>query len=139
MIPSQTQTLIPVILFLTKKIYLKNVLWKWLFLWWLLLGWLITLSISRNTSHFDEFEQVKNLPYSKTPLEETGCLSNFLAYLSMSPALHPGFSDLWRSPPALSSTLTAFSCLLFLIVQAASFLIYSLFPAQFWPPLAIYS
>ena len=27
---------------------------------------------------------------NKTPLEETGCLSNFLGSLSMSPALHPG-------------------------------------------------
>ena len=43
---------------------------------------------------FCYFEQVKNLPYSKTPLGETGCLSNILGYLSMSPALHPGFSDL---------------------------------------------
>ena len=55
-------------------------------------------------------------------------MSNFLGYLSMSPGLHPGFSELWRSPPALSSTLTAFGCLLFLIVQASSFFIHLPFP-----------
>ena len=63
----------------------------------------------------------------KAPLGETGCLSIFLGYLFVSAALHPGFSDPWRSPPALSSTLTAFGCLFF--VQASSFLIHSLFPS----------
>ena len=76
--------------------------------------------------HFAVFGQVKNWPYSKTPEGETGCLSNFLGNLSMPPALHPGFSDLLRSPPALRSTLTTFDCLLFLIVQASSFLIHPL-------------
>ena len=33
----------------------------------------------------------------------------------MSPALHPGFSDQWRSPPALSSAPTTFDCLFFFI------------------------
>ena len=82
--------------------------------------------VRKINSHFAAFEQVKNLPNSKTPLRETGCLSNILGYLSMSPALHPGFSDLWRSVLALSSTPTAFGYLLFLIVQASSFLIHSL-------------
>ena len=45
----------------------------------------------------------------------------------MLPALHPGFSNLLRSPPALRSTPTNFGCLLFLIVQASSFLIHPLF------------
>ena len=75
--------------FLIKKIDLKNVLWKWM-----LLGWLLTSSVSRNAGYFDKFEQVKNLSYRKTLLGETGRLSNFLGYLSMSPALYPGFSDL---------------------------------------------
>ena len=35
----------------------------------------------------------------------------------MSPALHPGFSDPWRYPPALSSTLNNFDCLFFFIYQ----------------------
>ena len=87
---------------------------------WLLIGWLLTFSKSRNAGYFADFEQAKNLTYSKTPLWETGCLSNFLGYLSMS--LHPGFSDLWSSPP------TAFRCLIFLIVQAFSFLIHLPFP-----------
>ena len=39
----------------------------------------------------------------------------FLGYFSMSTALHPGFSGLRRSPPALSSTLTTFDCLRFCI------------------------
>ena len=30
--------------------------------------------------------------------------------LSLQPALHPGFSGLWRPPPALSSTLATFGC-----------------------------
>ena len=32
----------------------------------------------------------------------------FPRYFAMSPALHPGFSDPWRSPPALSYTPIAF-------------------------------
>ena len=39
----------------------------------------------------------------------------FPGYFVMSPALHPGFSDPWRSPPTLSSTPTTFYCLLFFI------------------------
>ena len=71
---------------------------------WLLLGWLLTLSKSRNVVYFANFGQVKKQLYNKTPLGETVCLSIFGHILS--PALHPGFSDLWRSPPALSSTPT---------------------------------
>ena len=41
-------------------------------------------------------------PYSKTPIGKTGCLSKFLGYLSMLPAVHPGFSEglhqLWPLP-----------------------------------------
>ena len=37
----------------------------------------------------------------------------FLGYFTMSPALHPSFSDPWTSPPALSSTPTTFDCLVF--------------------------
>ena len=59
---------------------------------------------------------------NKTPFGETGCLSNFLGSLSMSPALHPGFSDLLRSPPALSSTPTTFGCLHFLMFRHPVFL-----------------
>ena len=85
------------------------------------------------------FEQVKKQPYNKTPLGETGCLNNFLGYLSMSRALHRGFSDLKRSPSALSTTPTAFGCLLLLIVPAPSFLIHPLFLTQsFRVPLVIY-
>ena len=39
----------------------------------------------------------------------------FPGYFAMSPALHPGFSDPWRSPPALSSPPTTFDCLFFFI------------------------
>ena len=65
---------------------------------------------------FADFGQV-NFLLDKTTLGETGCLSNFLGSLSMSLALHPGFSDLLRSPPALSSTPTTFGCLLFLMFK----------------------
>ena len=41
----------------------------------------------------------------------------FPGYFAMSPALHPGFSDPWRSPPALSSTPTTFDCLFFFIYR----------------------
>ena len=90
----------------------------------LLLGWLLlqTRIKLKIDSYFKEFGQVKNKPYNKTPLEETGYLSNFFGYLSMPPELYPGFSGLWRSPPALSSTLTTFGSLLFMIVSASSFL-----------------
>ena len=100
---------------------------NWLLLGWLFLGCLFLVDDRfgqvKIDGHFSDFEQIKNLPYSKTPLGETGCLRNFLGYLSTSLALHHGFSDLWRSPPALSSTPTTFSCLLFLFFQASSFFI----------------
>ena len=123
--------------------YSEQVKKCWLFCWLQasqeILIILLTLSNSRYAGYFADFEHFKNLPHSKTPLEETGCLSNFQGYLSMSPALHSGFSDLWRSPPALSSTPTPFGCLLFLIVQASSFLIHPLFSTQLVrPPLATY-
>ena len=81
----------------------------WLLLGWLLLEWLV----------LSNFEQVNNLVVilmtltsqknnRKTPVGETGCLCIFfplfLDHCLMSPALHPVFSDLWGSPPALSST-----------------------------------
>ena len=39
----------------------------------------------------------------------------FPSYFSMPPALHPGFAGLWRSPPALSTTLVTFDCFCFFI------------------------
>ena len=68
---------------------------------------LLTLSNSRYAGYFADFEHFKNLPYSRTPLEETGCLSNFLGYLSMLPALHPsqiceGLHQLWALLQLLS-------------------------------------
>ena len=80
--------------------------------------------------HFANFGQANNWSYSKTTLGEIGGLSNFLGYLSMPLALNPGFSDLWRSPAALSSISTSFGCLLFLIVQASSLMIHPPFPTQ---------
>ena len=41
----------------------------------------------------------------------------FPGYFPRSPALHSGFSGLWRSSPALSSTLTTFDCLFFFIYR----------------------
>ena len=76
----------------------------------------VLLSKSRKIVLFADFGQV-NFLLDKTPLGETGCLSNLLGSLSMSPALHPGFSDLLRSPPALSSTPATFGCLLFLMFR----------------------
>ena len=123
--------------------YSEQVKKCWLFYWLQasleMLVILLTLRNSRNAGYFADFEQVKNLTYSKTPLGETGCLRNFQGYLSMSPALHRGFWNLWRSSPALSSTLTAFSCLFFLNVQTFSFFIHPLFLTQLVrPPLATY-
>ena len=77
---------------------------------------LLTLDKSKKIVVFADFVQV-NFLLDKTPLGETGCLSNFLGSLSMSPALHPGFSDLLMSPPALSYTPTTFGCLLFLMFR----------------------
>ena len=49
----------------------------------------------------------------KLPWEKLDAYASFFGHGLMSLALHPGFSDLWRSPPALSSTLTLgfFECL----------------------------
>ena len=72
------------------------------------LGWLL-LSI------FSDFEQVKNYfadseqvkkTNSKTPVGKTRCLCMVFFICLMPSALHPAFSDLWGSPPALSSTPT---------------------------------
>ena len=41
----------------------------------------------------------------------------FPGYFTMSLALHPSFSDPWRSPPALSSTPTTFDYLFFFICR----------------------
>ena len=62
---------------------------------------------------------------NKIPVGETGSLCIFcLDHCLVSPALHPGFSDLGGSPPALSSTPTlVFLC--FLNALASSFLIHS--------------
>ena len=47
-----------------------------------------------------DFEQVKNLHYSKTPLRETRYLSNFLGYLSMLPTfLDCSGIQFFDSPP----------------------------------------
>ena len=82
---------------------------------------LLALDKSKKIVVFANFGQV-NFLLDETPLRETGWLSNFLGSLSMSPALHPGFSDLLRSPPALSSTPTTFGCLLFLMFRHPVFL-----------------
>ena len=106
----------------------------WMAVSWTAASWMaapsMALSKAINAGYFADFEQIKNLHYSKTPLGETGCLSNFLDYLSMSSALHPGFSDLRRSPPALSSTPTAFSCLISWLFRHPVFWFTSLFLTQ---------
>ena len=56
-------------------------------------------------THFADFEQVKKL-LTKLLLERLGTYASFFGHGLMSPALHPGFSDLQWSPPALSSTPT---------------------------------
>ena len=48
------------------------------------------------------------------------CFCTFIWFpdsFTMSPALHLGFSDPWRPPPALSFTLTTFDCLFFFIYR----------------------
>ena len=54
--------------------------------------------------YFADFEQVIKTG-NKTPVRETGCLYIFFNCYLMSPTLHPGFSDLWRSPPAFFECL----------------------------------
>ena len=44
----------------------------------------------------------------------------FPGYFTMSRALHPSFSGPWRTPPALSSTLTTFDCF-FLFIYRKSY------------------
>ena len=70
---------------------------------------------------FADFEQVKSLLVIllalnnlkkltiKLPCEKLDAYASFFSFFGhglMSPALHPGFSDLLGSPPALSSTST---------------------------------
>ena len=56
----------------------------------------------------------------------------------MPPALHPSFSHLWRSLPALNTTSTIFGCLLFLIFQASSFLTHPFLTQSVRLPLVTY-
>ena len=60
-------------------------------------------------SHFADFEQVKQY-YQQNSLGRNRMPRHFFFFFwghyPVSPALHPGFSDLWRPPPALSSTPT---------------------------------
>ena len=75
MIPSQIQTLIPVIPFLNQNIYLKKIPRGWLLLGWPFFRWLL-LTFSLN----------------KTPLGETGCLENL--YFLLTGCLSIQFFDL---------------------------------------------
>ena len=52
----------------------------------------------------------------------------FPGYFAMSPALYPGFSDLRRPPPALSSTPTTFYCFFFHLPQALRFWVGIFYP-----------
>ena len=108
MIPSQIQTLIPVIPFLNQNIYLKKIPRGWLLYRWLLLGWpffrwlLLTFSLN------------------KTPLGETGCLENlyFLltGCLSIQFFYSPPFSQhsqlgcLWLPTPGCAAPVRLTGC-----------------------------
>ena len=61
---------------------------------------------------FLTFSRSKKLP-TKLLWEKPDACASFFGHGLMSPALHPGFSDLWGSPPALRSTPTLgfFECL----------------------------
>ena len=75
-------------------------------------------------SHFADFEQAKKNLTPKLPWEKPDTYAFFcLGYCLLLPALHPGFSDLWWSPPALSSTRHSAFFFLFLNAKASSFLI----------------
>ena len=97
--------------------FLLMCFFKTLLLRWLLLRWLLLNMAASDPSYSADFEQVKNLivilmtlnkskiilltlnkskkTNSKTSMGETGCLCIFcLGHCLMSPALHPGFSDL---------------------------------------------
>ena len=56
------------------------------------------------------------LTLNKTPIGETGCLCifflffNYLPHVTGTPLFHSSFSDLWGSPPALTSTPTLGFC-----------------------------
>ena len=75
---------------------------RWLLLVWLLLGWLLLrwLLLSIITTLNKSKKLTAKLPWKKPDAYAFFCLRHCL----MSPALHPGFSDLGGSPPALSST-----------------------------------
>ena len=89
---------------------------KYYYIYKILNNFFVFDKYKNNIVVFADLGQV-NFLLDKTLLGETGCLSNFLDRLSMSSALHPGFSDLLRSPPVLSSTPTTFGCLLFLMFR----------------------
>ena len=57
-------------------------------------------------SDFADFEQVKQYYHQNSLWRNRMPRHFFWGYYPVSPALHPGFSDLWRPPPALSPTPT---------------------------------
>ena len=113
---------------LLRWLLLGWLLFRWLFVRWLLLellllrrlllGWLLVRQLLLTLVIFADFEQVKNLIVIfltlnklkkltiKLPWEKLDAYASFLCQGLMSLTLHPCFSDLLGSPPALSSTLT---------------------------------
>ena len=66
----------------------------WLVLGWLHLRWLLLEWLLLNCCKLYKVKTAIIKLYSKTPLGDTGCLSNFLGYFSLPLAFLPGFSDL---------------------------------------------
>ena len=99
---------------------------SWMAAPWLLLEWLITLNKSRNDGYFADFEQVKNLPYTKTPKLDT-----WITFWATYPCRQhstlacqtcEGLHQLWDLPRLLSFAH------FFFIVQVSSFFIHLPFP-----------
>ena len=72
----------------------------------------------------------QKLTLQQNCLRRNWVLEQLSGLLTHATGSHPGFSDLWRSPPVLSSTLVTFGGVVFLIVQASSFFIHFHFLTQ---------
>ena len=64
-------------------------------------------------------------------------LHSFPGYFTMPPALHPGFSDPWRPPIALSSMLASFHFLCFFIYRESYGFEWAFFTHRYFLPYTL--
>ena len=70
------------------------------------MGWLLLGMAASDLSCFADFLASQKNQQQNSFWETINAYASFFVYCLMSPALHPGISDLWGTPSALSSSPT---------------------------------